>query len=371
MELVKEPSRGACEQLEVVYKMVVHLRPRSSSDLKHTHQSRLLHSLNHSHYFIMSFGLRSRSIVPVDGPVRYLYNLANRTGYEHKSVKFWSLWLQYKGFREENWLVTTEQPPDGSESLRRVDIVIERYDPSEDTLSSVVWVEAKKPGGDYNTVYRQALDAAQRAIAYEGLYGVYAITTVGTAFCMWFLRDGDLELSPMDTAEYIDADSERSHVMTTGIDMIKGSIPLRVPPTIPSQLLPAPDDPEISGHGVLVGADVVSDPQTWGGQDDNQQRAGDEHGQSYGRLQPGEGYAQQEPDPGPSAGSSRAPTATTKYHKVHVVKKGLLGNDYCFQDHRGKERKTKKSDWTKGKYKGQRVWFYKGGHNEYYTKELP
>ncbi|EEU37250.1 uncharacterized protein NECHADRAFT_78337 [Fusarium vanettenii 77-13-4] len=319
----------------------------------------------------MSFDSRSRSIVPVDGPVRYLYELANSTNYEHKSVKFWSLWLQYVGFPEHDWLVTTEQPPDGSESLRRVDIVIDKYNPNENTLSSVVWVEAKKPGGDYNTVYRQALDAAQRAISYEGLYRVYAVTTVGTAFCMWYLQDGKPDLTPLNRARYIDADSEESYVMAEGIATIKSNPPLRVAPTIPSQPFPALDAQETPAHGARIDADVASDQQIWIAQDDNQQGSGHDHGQSYGQLEPGESHAQQEPDPVPSAGSSGAPTVSTKYHKVHVVKKGLLGGDYCFQDHRGKERKTKKGDWTKGKYKGQRVWLYKGGHNDYYTKELP
>ncbi|RSL91309.1 hypothetical protein CDV31_015481 [Fusarium ambrosium] len=283
--------------------------------------------LEHTHYFIMSYLPYSRSIVPVDGPVRYLYNLANRTGYEHKSVKFWSLWLQYEGFPERDWLVTTEQPPDGSESRRRVDIVIDKYDPNEDTLSSVVWVEAKKPGGDYNTVYLQGLDAGQRAIDYEGLYGVY--------------------------------------VVTTGIAAIKGSPPFRVAPTIPSQPLPAPDAQETPGHDAWDGTEVVSDEQTWTSQDDNGQGMSDEQGQSYGQVPQDEGHGQQEPDPGPSgAGGLGGSTASTKYHKVQVVKKGFLGNDYCFQDHRGKERKTKKADWAKGKYKvaltGVMV-SYKGG----------
>lgn len=310
--------------------------------------------------------------MPADGPVRYLYGLANRTGYEHKSVKFWSLWLQYEGFPERDWLVTTEQPPDGSESLRRVDIVIELYNPSEDTLSSVLWLEAKKPGGDYKTVYLQGLDAGQRAIAHDGLPGVYVVTTVGTAFCMWYLEAKGLELIPLNGPGYIDAGSEESHVMMEGIVTIKSSPPFRVAPTIPSQPLPSLNTQQIPDHDDGVGTDAVSDQQPWVSQDDSQQWVGDEYGQSYGQLQPGEGYAQQEPDPGPSGvGSSGGPTASTKHHKVQVVKKGFLGGDYCFQDHRGKERKTKKSDWTKGKYKGQRVWLYKGGHNHYYTKELP
>ncbi|RSL56368.1 hypothetical protein CEP51_014404 [Fusarium floridanum] len=320
----------------------------------------------------MSYLPYSRSIVPVDGPVRYLYNLANRTGYEHKSVKFWSLWLQYEGFPERDWLVTTEQPPDGSESLRRVDIVIDKYDPNEDTLSSVVWVEAKKPGGDYNTVYLQGLDAGQRAIDYDGLYGVYVVTTVGTAFCMWYLKAGRKQLTPLNGPGYIDADSEESHVMIEGIAAIKGSPPFRVAPTIPSQPLPALDAQETPDHGAWVGTDMVSDQQIWAGQDDNGQGMRDEQGQSYGQLPQEEGHDQQEPDLGPSgAGSSGGSTPSTKYHRVQVVKKGFLGSDYCFQDHRGKERKTKKSDWGKGKYKGQRVWVYKGGHNHYYTNELP
>ncbi|KAJ4328630.1 hypothetical protein N0V84_000989 [Fusarium piperis] len=320
----------------------------------------------------MSFVPRSRSIVPADGPLRYLYNLANCTGYEHTSVKFWSVWLQYEGFPERDWLVTTEQPPDGSESLRRVDIVIDQYNPNEDTLSSVLFLEAKKPGGDYNTVYNQALDAGLRALAHNDLHAIYIATTVGTACCMWTLNARETQMNPLNGPGYIDADSEDSHILLSSIALIKSSPPFRVAPTIPSQPLSLLDAQEIPDHDDGVGADMEYDQQTWINQEDNQQGVGDEYGQSYGQLQPGGGYAQQQPGPGPSgAGSSGGPTVSTKYHKVQVVKKGFLGSDYCFEDHRGKERKTKKSDWTKGKYKGQRVWLYKGGHSNYYTKELP
>ncbi len=104
---------------------------------------------------------------------------------EYKSSAFWQAVLLRNFWESDLYSVTAECSPDGS--LRRVDMVVKRYDADHHTLSALLWVECKRPSGGVQEVEDQALDAAGRCIDKDNLMWIWAMTTTGTSFRLWFI----------------------------------------------------------------------------------------------------------------------------------------------------------------------------------------
>ncbi|KAK5629114.1 hypothetical protein RRF57_004829 [Xylaria bambusicola] len=264
------------------------------------------------------------SIVPREGVLRKLYQDAVDS-IEYKSSAFWQIWLQ-RAFWEDNFIVVCEFPPDNS--LRRVDIVVREYNQDHNTLTSIVYTESKKPNGSRREVEEQAADAARLAIEHDNLAGVYAMTTVGTRFRIWYMSAEAQVLEPLDeTDEYIDADSEYASRIWGTIEFIKGEPPLRIAPVLPSQaLLAAQQGPSIAPQG------GVED------HDDESRTAETEE---------------------------RAPALVHVTKRVHT----FGPNEFLFKDSRGKTRTTTKADWTMQTHNGNNVWVYQGSKMTYYTNQ--
>jgi hypothetical protein len=192
------------------------------------------------------------------GLLRYLYDDA-RIDIEYKSSEFWQHYLGKEFGDTQLYSVTCEVPPDGSR--RRVGMVVKRYDVHHDTMTAILWVEFKQPGGSIQEVEAQALDAAQRYIQTEDSLFIYTMTIVGVSFRVWFYKKEGSTLIPLhgdptnaDGSQYIDADSEHAWVLPSCIEMVKSELPLRDPPTVPSQSLSEPqvDYGAEEGHGDQV-----------------------------------------------------------------------------------------------------------------------
>ncbi|KAL1864062.1 hypothetical protein VTK73DRAFT_6191 [Phialemonium thermophilum] len=168
------------------------------------------------------------SLVPQQGVLRKLYNDARAAGAtnEYTSSAFWQVLLQ-KVFYEDQYIVVCEFPP--NESLRRVDIVVRKFDEDNNTLSSIIFHEVKGRDGNAKMVETQALGAAKLAMERYMLSTVYTVTTIGTRFRVWFVsaNEGILQpLTPPDVEvgsrkQYVEVDSTRGGSLREMFDLLK------------------------------------------------------------------------------------------------------------------------------------------------------
>lgn len=256
------------------------------------------------------------------------------------------------------YAVTTESSPDGS--LRRVDLVVKRYDENNDTLSALLWVEFKRPNGNVKEVEEQALDAAKRCILKDNLLWIWAMTTVGVSFRMWFISRDALRLQPMhrtdveaDKSQYINADSYEAAIFPEAVRLIKEGIPLRVPTIVPSQslkLLTAGNDGQGAfQYGYNSNYDMVE--------------AGPSHvsgNYDYDMTTAGPSYV----------GDDSNDRSSGWYVEVTVekIKHTFSADEFVFRDAKGKEKTTKKEDWESGRYEGAKVWMFRGKKTVYFSR---
>ncbi|KAG5766484.1 hypothetical protein H9Q69_011498 [Fusarium xylarioides] len=267
---------------------------------------------------------------------------------EYKSSAFWQNILQ-EAFHERGiYSVTAESSPD--ESRRRVDVVVKRYDENNHTLSALLWVECKRPSGSVQEVEDQALDAARRCIRSDNLMWIWAMTTIGVSFRMWFVDAGGYQLEPMhgtavraDKGQYIDADSPASSVFPDAIQRIKDGFPLRQAPVVPSQSL-----------DLLASNDARRDMSDSYMADTSTQ---DQAQYDYGMAEASHSNY------GGNEGESH-------YIEVRVEKRlhTFSPAEYMFRDVNGKRRTTKKEDWEAITYMGDKVWVYRGRKTTYLSR---
>ncbi|KAF5655788.1 hypothetical protein FCIRC_13845 [Fusarium circinatum] len=267
---------------------------------------------------------------------------------KYKSSAFWQNILQEAFHKRGIYSVTAESSPD--ESLRRVDVVVKRYDENNHTLSALLWIECKRPSGSVQEVEDQALDAARRCIRKDNLMWIWAMTTIGVSFRMWFVDAGGYQLEPMhgtavraDKRQYIDADSPASSVFPDAIQRIKDGFPLRQAPVVPSQSLDM----------------LASNDARWGASDSytadtsTQDQAQDDYGMAEA------GHSSH----GGNEGESH-------YIEVRVEKRPhtFSPDEYVFRDVNGKRRTTKKEDWEAITHMGDKVWVYRGRKTTYLSR---
>ncbi|KAG5742925.1 hypothetical protein H9Q69_001800 [Fusarium xylarioides] len=94
------------------------------------------------------------------------------------------------------WQLLCEQAPD-DDSRKRMDFKIVRYDAGEDTISPVVFVEVKRPGGSVRDVEEQGFAVAMSAINAYGMTGIYVLTVWGLKFRAWYVTKQSQFLDPL------------------------------------------------------------------------------------------------------------------------------------------------------------------------------
>ncbi|CRK04716.1 hypothetical protein BN1723_017137, partial [Verticillium longisporum] len=281
--------------------------------------------------------------IVTSGILCYLYD-ESQTDIEYKSSEFWQHYLKQEFADTRTYAVTCEVSPDGSR--RRVDMVVKRYDMNHHTMSALLWVECKRPGGSVREVEEQALDAAKRCVDMDDLLFIYTMTTVGVSFRVWFYEKTANELrafhgqsSFADRSQYIDADSEDAWVLPLCLEMVKTEAPLRDAPTLPSQSL---GDLQGVGTSQQPGAQSQDDPSE---QPTSSSRP---HQQSVPHME------------GPS--TDHAPPVRVR---VRLEPHTFHPNKYFFKDIRGKTRETTRKDWSHIKLDGKKEWAYWGKKTMY------
>jgi hypothetical protein len=179
-------------------------------------------------------------IVPSRGILRKLYEDASGPTECHPSA-FWQVFLQMAFPFSEGYIVVCEFPP-ARGSRRRVDTVVRYYDADYNTLTSFKYTESKRDGGSAQEVEAQARDAAKTAISADRLTGVYAMTTIGTKFRVWYMDSQTERLTALqgrqvfgERSEYVDADSHQASELWEVIRLVKTSHPSRVPEGLEEQ----------------------------------------------------------------------------------------------------------------------------------------
>src|SRR6266699_1147516 len=304
------------------------------------------------------------SVVPSYGFLRKLFDEAV-DNIEYKSSAFWQVYLQEAFSDDSNYRVLCEQSPDGS-SRRRVDIMVNKYDSNQNTITTLLYVECKRPGGSLKQVEEQVHDAAKMAISMYGLIATYAMTTVGVCFRTWVIRGKDLVLDPLhgektqgDRSQYISADSENASVLTETIRLVKTDPPLRDAPIVPSQT---------SGDMPMVGSDVAVageplgygnpayDAGEWsqgGGAEGWQYPPEEEESTWYGDSLAEAGPSQPAEtieDEGGVGGQSDVRVEMVK--KLNKVPHMTRANEFVFTNKKGHKHTTTKDDWQKAKFQG-------------------
>ncbi|KAL8337117.1 hypothetical protein RB601_008568 [Gaeumannomyces tritici] len=287
------------------------------------------------------------------GILRYLYDDA-RTDIEYKSSEFWQHYLKQEFSDIQTYTVTCEVSPD--ESRRRVDIVVKRYDQNHHTMTALLWVECKRPGGSISEVEKQALDAAKRYLEASNSLFIYAMTTVGVSFRLWLYDKGEVALGALhgaprsgDSSQYVDADSEHASILPRCVGLIKAEIPLRAAPILPSQALsdlqPAYGAEQDSNDGRLPDA-----------------RSDDCAGGSSPSAQP---YQQSWKSVDKAVANAYDQGDRPVNVKVRCEEHTFHPDQYLFEDAKGQTKRTFKNDWNRIVLGGKNVWIYYGKKTAY------
>lgn len=309
------------------------------------------------------------SVVPPTGIVRMHYVDATED-IEYKSSAFWQVWLQRSFFEVDIYSVTGESSPDGS--LRRVDIVVKRYDPAHDTLSAMLWVECKRPSGSVLEVEHQALDAALRYIATDGLLWIYAMTTVGVSFRSWFVERDREELVPLhgtpvlaDRAQYIDADSEDACVLQRTVELVKSQVPLRYAPVLSSQPLTHQAGDFVSEAVDQAQASIAaycSDPS----EGPSAAEYGNELEDSSAVYPDDQAEASTSAKHRSRGAQSAGIYVEVKVERVHHLTRR---DEFVFTDAKGHQKSTDRDEWKQITYNGEKVWAFHGKKTTYITRK--
>lgn len=309
---------------------------------------------------------------------------------EYKASIFWQAFLQHAFPLHENYIVGCEQAPDRQASRARVDIVVLRYDPSHDTLSSMMIIEAKRQGTPQLTqLEAQALGYALAAIDAENLEAIYVMTTWGTTFRLWMVDRNYRELYPLHgnnpsgfREDYIDVDSqESSRELKKAIKFIKGRPPIRHPDVVPSQAWMHPPG-TVFGQASLGAfsphVPLDDDPGTSAEASNTYRLQTPEAGPS--RPPQGQHQASHVPDvemeeediAGQSAGASAGGTEGKPWREVRitVVQHSTKKDEWVFKNTRGRTTRTSRIEWVSMPLPDGRLgWTYEADHHRYYTRQ--
>ncbi|KAF0635728.1 hypothetical protein FPSE5266_02200 [Fusarium pseudograminearum] len=100
--------------------------------------------------------------------------------------KYSAAWQRVLGQEfKDQWQVVCEQAPH-DDDRSRMDFKLDYFDQSEGTISPVVFVELKRPGGAFNVLENQALAVANSAINEYKMNGIYVFTLWGFNFRAWY-----------------------------------------------------------------------------------------------------------------------------------------------------------------------------------------
>ncbi|KJR82111.1 uncharacterized protein SPSK_03547 [Sporothrix schenckii 1099-18] len=284
-------------------------------------------------------------IVPTTGVLSKLYDEAYGNE-EYKASAFWQVFLQ-ANFHEDLYFVVCESAP-ASNSRRRVDTIIRRYDPDHHTLNSLLFIDSKHSHGSRLEADEQVLGAARLAFESDLLASIYVMTTIG---------DGIPRRGSYNADNYVDAKSHLAVDLWTAISYMKACPPLGEAPVLLSNA-PLPNS-GIEQYGAYDDGEAADiDDQT------NPTDLGEPSTENPG---------------GPSTGQEGLDNSTILTPRqimsrmlnkifVHIrLERHTFGHDVVlFRDEKGVTRSSFLRDWHKRKINE----FEMHVHKKYFTTEL-
>ncbi|KAH8686365.1 hypothetical protein BGZ61DRAFT_454378 [Ilyonectria robusta] len=171
------------------------------------------------------------------GLLRMHYDEAHREmieGPNNQDNKSWEFWQQLviSAFHEVN-RSSIIAGSSSRTSIRQTEIVVRRYDEESDGLFSAMCVRCRRPDISLGKIEQMALDAARSHIDKEKLEWIWAMTTFGVSFRVWFVDKDAVRLIPMhgtatdgDEGQYIDVASPEASVISNVAQLIREGLPL-------------------------------------------------------------------------------------------------------------------------------------------------
>lgn len=171
------------------------------------------------------------------GLLRILYDEAHREvidGPNNRDNKSWEFWQQLviSTFHELNRSSVIAGSSSGT-SIRQTEIVVRRYDEENDGLFSVMCVRCRRPDISLRKIEQMALDAVRIRIHEEKIEWIWAMTTFGVSFRVWFVDKDAVRLIPMhgtategDEGQYIGVASPEASVISNVAQLIMEGLPL-------------------------------------------------------------------------------------------------------------------------------------------------
>ncbi|KAI5464342.1 hypothetical protein BGZ63DRAFT_421391 [Mariannaea sp. PMI_226] len=285
------------------------------------------------------------------------------------SSTFWQVLLQQAFHMPGVCSVIAKSCP--VKSVRRGDLVVKRYDENNDTLSTLLWVELSCHSRNVEEVEQRALDAAKRCIRKNNLTWIWAMTTVGVSFRIWFVSRKKLQLEPMhgsatkaDKSQYIDADSDEAIVFSKAVQRIKEEmIPFRLSPVDLSQLLNRSTFSHVGqGNSQYSYKYKVAEAGPYRVSLSSDSSDGNS---SYGYSSDcysSDGY---------SSDGYSSDGYSCRYVEVRVEKAThtFSADEFIFCNIKGTRKSTRKEDWRYRNYQGDKVWIFRGKKNVYFTRK--
>ncbi|KAF4462659.1 hypothetical protein FALBO_10519 [Fusarium albosuccineum] len=350
---------------------------------------------------------------------------------EWATTRLWEYIFNHVIFKDDKWIVSSQQPPTHQDGdLRRVDLVVERMDNNAVTVSTLLFMEAKRASAsvtDLEEVEYQAFTAACAYSIESSKNYIWAMTVFGGKARLWIFNIESTYLIPfvpqgIELAER----SEYLEIATDGQPILEGLDYIKRHPTPPQHLLqqepsprpantrlppgwhdtevtqldthynrgnaPSLDQPTASGMGAWEHSDSSAPPniQPAGFSGPESGTSGwvpnEELPASFDAPQSStSGWVPNEEPPGAldqvdpgefSYGvSSQAPKDKKKEVEVKVTRDRSLippfHVHYNFLNRKKEEVETKGDDWIRATREGRSVWVYKHGKKTtYWTKKL-
>jgi hypothetical protein len=132
--------------------------------------------------------------------LRMLLEQADQSTYECYTTRLWEYVLSRVVCKTDDWAISSQQPPTKLHSdLRRVDLLVEKWDSQYNTFSRILYMEAKHANpstGELQTVEYQSFTAALAHCDYFNVDRVAVMTAAGGFGRLWVYERHDDYLTP-------------------------------------------------------------------------------------------------------------------------------------------------------------------------------
>ncbi|KAI0154772.1 hypothetical protein GGR57DRAFT_95865 [Xylariaceae sp. FL1272] len=145
---------------------------------------------------------------------------------EWATTRLWEHIFNRLVFTEENWVVSSQQPPTHEPSdRRRVDLVVEQIDEQGRKVGTLLFVEAKRANASITEIQEAEYQAFTAACAYHietNVKSLWAMTCVGSKARIWIFSERIDYLMPyVPQGDELSAIHEYLEISTHGEDLVR------------------------------------------------------------------------------------------------------------------------------------------------------